>query len=126
VAIGVLQLIKLALGGVDNHTTGLLPGNVIEVVLWVMLSMAAGFSEELFYRGYLQKQFFALSGSAAIAVLAQAILFGISHSYQGLKSVLLVTVFGLMFGLLAQWRGSLRPGTIAHAWTDILGGLLKF
>jgi membrane protease YdiL (CAAX protease family) len=125
-AIGVLELLRRALGGVDNDTSGLLPGNLTQSVLWVMLSMAAGFSEELFYRGYLQKQLLALSGSAAIAILAQAMLFGISHSYQGIKSVVLITVYGLMFGVLAEWRRSLRPGMIAHALTDIVGGLFKF
>jgi hypothetical protein len=28
-----------------------------------------------------------------------------------------------MFGLLALWRGSLRPGMIAHSGTDILSGI---
>jgi hypothetical protein len=28
-----------------------------------------------------------------------------------------------MFGLLAIWRGSLRPGMIAHAGSDILSGI---
>jgi CAAX protease family protein len=126
VAVGVLALITFALGGVNNHIGELLPGNPLEILLWLVVSMAAGFSEELFYRGYLQRQFLALSGSATIGILAQALLFGLSHSYQGIKSVLLVTVYGLMFGVLAQWRNSLRPGMIAHAWTDIVAGLFKF
>ncbi len=66
-----------------------------------------------------------LTGSATIAVLVQGILSGISHSYQGIKSVIVISVYGVMFGLLAHLRGSLRPGMIAHAWTDIASGLLK-
>jgi hypothetical protein len=34
-----------------------------------------------------------------------------------------ITGFGLLFGCLAEWRKSLRPGMIAHAWTDIFAGL---
>ena len=52
------------------------PLGAIEVTLWVIMSMTAGFCEELVFRGYLQKQFLAFTGRATLAVLAQAILFG--------------------------------------------------
>jgi membrane protease YdiL (CAAX protease family) len=34
-----------------------------------------------------------------------------------------IACFGALFGLLAMWRGSLRPGMIAHAGGDILSGI---
>ena len=92
----------------------------VEVTLWVMMSMTAGFCEELVYRGYLQRQGLALTGSAALAVLVQAIIFGVGHWYQGSKMVIVITVLGVLFGILAHWRKSLRPGMISHAWSDIL------
>jgi len=49
----------------------------------------------------------------------QAVLFGVSHGYQGLRPCLGITAYGLLFGLLAEWRKSLRPGIIAHAGTAI-------
>jgi hypothetical protein len=30
--------------------------------------------------------------------------------------VILIGLYGTMFGILAHWRGSVRPGIIAHAW----------
>jgi membrane protease YdiL (CAAX protease family) len=96
------------------------PRGAVEVTLWVMMSMTAGFCEELIFRGYLQKQFLALTGSAALAVLAQAVLFGVCHWYQGSKLVITIMVLGLLYGILAHWRKSLRPGMISHAWSDIL------
>jgi hypothetical protein len=33
-------------------------------------------------------------------------------------------LFGVLFGLLAVWRKSLRPCMIAHAWTDIFGVII--
>jgi membrane protease YdiL (CAAX protease family) len=96
------------------------PLGAIEVTLWVIMSMTAGACEELVFRGYFQKQFLALTRSAAFAVLAQAILFGICHWYQGVKQVILISVLGALYGILAQWRKSLRPGMIAHAWSDAL------
>jgi uncharacterized protein len=96
------------------------PQGAVEITLWVMMSLTAGFCEELVFRGYLQAQFLGLTGHAAFAVPAQAVVFGISHIYQGIKKVIVITVLGVLFGLLAQWRKSLRPGMISHAWSDIL------
>jgi CAAX protease family protein len=58
-------------------------------------------------------------------VLGQAVLFGVSHGYQGMKSVITITVCGAWFGLLALWCRGAGPGVIAHAWTDIFSGLLS-
>jgi membrane protease YdiL (CAAX protease family) len=101
----------------------LLPRRPIEVALWVALSLSAGFCEELSFRGYFLRQFRALTHRAWLALLLQAALFGISHSYQGAQACLKITVFGVLFGLLALWRRSLRPGMTAHALTDILAGI---
>jgi membrane protease YdiL (CAAX protease family) len=96
------------------------PLGAIEVTLWVVMAMTSGFCEELMFRGYFQKQFLALTRSASLAVLAQAVLFGICHWSQGVKQVILIAVLGALFGILAQWRKSLRPGMIAHGWADVL------
>ena len=101
-----------------------LPLGTLEIVLWVAVSISAGFCEEVVFRGYLQKQFRALTGSMALAVLLQGIVFGIGHSYQGLKQVVVITILGVLYGMLAAWCKSLRPGMLAHAWSDILGGIL--
>jgi membrane protease YdiL (CAAX protease family) len=103
----------------------LLPQTIIEILLWVGLSVSAGICEEIVYRGYLQRQFLALTRSSIIAILAQGIIFGIGHAYQGAKQVVVITVLGLLFGLLASWRKSLRPGIISHAWSDIFGGWIE-
>jgi membrane protease YdiL (CAAX protease family) len=96
------------------------PKGPIEVTLWVIMSMTAGFCEELVYRGYLQKQLLALTGSAAVAIMVQAMIFGAGHWYQGSKKVIIIAVLGALFGLLAHWRKSLRPGMLSHAWEDVL------
>jgi len=100
----------------------ILPVGVLEIALWIAVSISAGFCEEVVFRGYLQKQFYALTGSVVVAVLLQGIVFGIGHSYQGLKQVIVITILGVLYGVLAAWRKNLRPGMIAHAWSDIVGG----
>ncbi|MGE5179607.1 MAG: CPBP family intramembrane glutamic endopeptidase [Bacteroidota bacterium] len=103
----------------------LLPRGPAEAAAWIVLSLSAGFCEEAVYRGYLQKQFAGLTGSAHAGVLVQAVLFGVSHAYQGAVNVAVITVLGALYGWLAFWRKSLKPGMILHAWMDIFGGLLE-
>lgn len=103
----------------------LLPRNLAESVLWILVSVAAGLAEEITFRGYFQRQAIAMTSSPAIAVIAQAVIFGVSHGYQGLVSCVRITIYGLLLGVVAYWRRSLRPGIIVHAWTDVAGGILR-
>ena len=102
----------------------LTPDTRLELALWFCLSATAGFCEEFIFRGYLQLQFAALTRSMFLGVLLSAVVFGASHGYEGAPRMLLIGIFGLMFGLLAWWRRSLRPGMIAHAWHDALSGMI--
>lgn len=101
----------------------LLPRGAVETVLWIGVSVSAGICEELAFRGYFQRQFAALAHSRWIALLVQAALFGVSHGYQGIEACAKIVLFGLVFGVLALWRSSLRPGMVAHAWGDIASGI---
>ena len=102
------------------------PSGSLESAIWVCLSITAGFCEEIMFRGYVMKQFAAWTRSNIAAVLLQAIVFGVAHSYQGARLAFVVTVYGMLFGVLAHMRRSLRPGMMAHAMQDTLSGLAKF
>jgi membrane protease YdiL (CAAX protease family) len=112
------------LGEGTNAAQGLLPRGILESLVWIPVALSAEFCEEVAFRGYLQKQFRAITGSAGWAVLFQAIVFGIGHLYEGVGPVAKITLFGVLFGLLAVWRRSLRPGMIVHAWSDIFGVII--
>lgn len=100
----------------------LVPGTTLELMVWCLLSATAGFCEEVIFRGYLQRQFGAMTRSVAAGIVLSAIVFGASHGYEGGARMVLLAIFGLMFGVLALWRKSLRPGMIAHAWHDAFSG----
>jgi len=100
-----------------------LPQRAGEILLWVGVSISAGICEEVVFRGYFQKQFEVFTRSKWIALCLQAALFGISHGYQGVEACVKIAIFGALYGLLALWRGSLRPGMIAHSGSDILSGI---
>ncbi len=118
-----LLFLRDAIGLADDRTTHLQPSGIIESVLWIGASITAGLVEEVVFRAYLQRQFAAWCHSIVAGVILQAIVFGAAHGYQGLKSMSLIAIYGLMFGVLAWWRKSLVPGILAHAWTDIFSGL---
>jgi membrane protease YdiL (CAAX protease family) len=107
-----------------NAMKSMLPQNGLEMALWVALSVTAGFCEELVFRGYLQRQFFALTGMPAAAVVCQAIVFGSVHLYQGVRGAIAITGYGALFGILAISRNSLRPGMIQHAGQDSFAGIV--
>jgi membrane protease YdiL (CAAX protease family) len=102
------------------------PHGLLDISAWLALSATAGFCEEIMYRGYFQQQVRAITGSAAVAVVAQALLFGLGHTYQGWKPVFVITILGLLYGLLALWRRNLRSAMIAHAWSDMFEGYFRF
>jgi uncharacterized protein len=126
----VVALVVLGLTSVLLHFHGsrqslsfLAPEGPAQITLWVLVCVTAGFCEETIFRGYLQKQFIAWTGNAVVGVLLSAAVFGACHMYQGPKAAVVITVYGLLFGILALSRKSLRPGMMTHALHDTVGGL---
>jgi membrane protease YdiL (CAAX protease family) len=124
-AVALTSVAKSFVGGHAN-TAFLQPQGWLETAVWIAVSCTAGICEEIVYRGYLQRQFAAISRSLPIAVLLQAIVFGLSHAYQGAASVVVSAVFGLTPGIVVAIRGNVRAAALAHALTDIIGGLASF
>ena len=67
----------------------------------------------------------ALTKSVPAGIIFPAVAFGVAHSYQGLARASMIAVMGAMSGILAYWCRSVRPGMIAHALQDLLGGLVR-
>jgi len=87
----------------------------------VLVAFSAGFCEEIVFRSYFLLQFRALTNSAVTAVILQAALFGVAHFYEGPWPVVKISFYGMLFGVVALWRRNLRPGIIAHVWSDVFG-----
>jgi membrane protease YdiL (CAAX protease family) len=94
------------------------PKTRLEMGLAIVVSCTAGFVEEVIYRGYLQRQLGAWTRSIALGLIASALLFGLSHGYEGPSRMIVIAIYGAMFGVVAVWRKSLRPGMISHAMFD--------
>ncbi|MGA8940704.1 MAG: CPBP family intramembrane glutamic endopeptidase [Acidobacteriaceae bacterium] len=132
ILIGVLLAKKLktthaTLGDVEP----LMPRNAAESGWATLLSLNAGFSEELMFRlllplllaGVLHH---ALVGFAALAAFILATLaFGLMHLYQGVAGVLMTTLMGAVFAGLYLWTGSLWITMAAHAGLDIFALVVR-
>ena len=100
------------------------PSNLREGAAWAVLCLLVGIVEESVFRGYFQGQFTLWArGNAILGVVFSAVLFGAAHGYQGLRSMVLLVVFGALFSLLSIARRSLRPCIFAHAWHDLIAGV---
>jgi uncharacterized protein len=97
-----------------------------ELIVWFLVSLSAGICEEAVFRGYLQRQIIAWTGRVEAGVCVTAAVFGAGHMYQGMKAAIMIGFYGLLLGLLAQWRSSIRPGIIAHTLQDSVAGLAAF
>ncbi|MGA8088721.1 MAG: type II CAAX endopeptidase family protein [Terracidiphilus sp.] len=126
-AYGVSKLMDgTAAPGSAKTVDSLLPQSLIEILIWIATSITAGVCEEMAFRGFLQRQLHALSGNIAVAVLGQGLVFGLFHSYQGWRNVVVISVLGMLYGALVAWRRNLRVNIVAHAFTDVWEGWLKF
>jgi membrane protease YdiL (CAAX protease family) len=122
---GLNFLLTRILGPSDSgYLKNLLPHGLLESALFFLLAFTAGFCEETIFRGYLQRQFTAWTRNAVAGILLQGVVFGAAHAYQGTTMVIVISFYGCLFGLLAIWRQSLRPGMIAHFAQDAIGGLV--
>lgn len=127
VALIVVSILG-SLGGHDhgsNQSIGyLLPRSSWEFFLWVCLSAIAGICEEAVFRGYLLWQFSALTRSVPLGIVFSSAAFGAAHAYQGLPRAMVIAASAILYGVMAEWRGTVRPGMIAHAFQDGIAPVL--
>lgn len=125
----VLSAFKAALartGMVNAGVSGMVfPNTGFEVGLWIVSAISAGVVEESVFRGYLMKQFTALSGRTEVGLVLQGLLFGVAHAgYLGIRQATLITVSGMLIGGFTMWRRNLRSAMIFHTWADIFGAVI--
>lgn len=111
-----------------RRDTPFMPETAREVRHSLVLVAAAAVFEEILYRGFLIAYVAHFTGSSpagqAAAVALPALIFGISHSYQGLHAVFKIVVLAGMFGAIFVVTRSLWIPIALHALVDLVGMLL--
>jgi len=119
----LFRQLSLALGAEESRVLReLLPRSREERRVFGVLSLAAGFGEEIAYRGYALSMLTPVLGLQGAAVTT-SVVFGVLHGYQGLLGIARTGVMGgmLAWGFLVS--GSLWPPILAHALIDLAAGL---
>ncbi len=113
-----------ALRGVRRRLSGverMLPRTGAELKAFGWLALTAGICEEVLYRGYL----FWYVGHwlpQPYVLLVTALVFGIGHSYQGMRGMVTTGIAGLFLGGMYMLTGSLYLSMAIHALTDLYSG----
>ncbi len=102
------------------------PNSLPQLLLWGVVSLAAGIGEEFVFRGYLQQQLIHWFRAAPIAIAVCSLLFGCLHFYQGTVGVLQTACLGAIYSVVALRRGNLRSVMIAHFLQDVVAGTIMF
>jgi len=103
----------------------LMPRNWAETAHTALLSLNAGFGEEMFFRLFLPLLMTMLIGHAAICFGVAAVLFGLVHIYQGVVGVIATMVVGFVFTGIYLWSGELWIAICVHAAMDLVGLVVR-
>jgi membrane protease YdiL (CAAX protease family) len=110
----------------QEPTDPLSPHTMSQLAGFIPIALTAGFSEEVMFRGYLQRQLYALTKSYGMAIVVQAVVFSLSHGYTlSLDNLTAKFIAGLLYGTFALYRKSLLPGMLGHAAIDCLVGFMS-
>ncbi|SRR5258707_4380608 len=94
-----------------------------EMSLWILMSISAGFAEEIVYRGVLFGILMHWMHRWWTAALLCAVIFAVSHAFQGWLSVLVILVIAIVFQGLVWYTGTLYVAMVVHAVFDCISGL---
>jgi membrane protease YdiL (CAAX protease family) len=82
----------------------------LPVLVRLMVSLSAGFVEEIFFRGFLQPR---------IGIVLSSGFFVLAHLSYGQPFMLLgITLLSLIYAFLVRWRQTIWPAIAAHALFD--------
>ena len=116
---------RLAKAASKNHHTAVLYNLIIprskrEKQVFCAVSVTAGISEEIVWRGFLLYLLFTIfpETQAIALVLSASAVFGAGHIYQGLNGALKTALAGALFGCLYLVSGSLLPAILLHIYVD--------
>lgn len=123
----VLKDVEMATSDFNGLGVGAIPA----IIVYAIFNTA--FPEEILFRGFLLKRFASKFGFLAGNII-QAILFGFMHgvmffTYVGVVKAVVITVFTMVIAWFMGYineqkaNGSIIPGWIIHALSNIFSGL---
>lgn len=104
----------------------MLPENLKERILFMLVALTAGFCEEMIYRGFMFLYLKELPFDIPLLMIAiiTSIIFGIAHLYQGWKNVILTGLMGFALARLYMYFGVIWIPIIVHTIIDLRVAIL--
>jgi uncharacterized protein len=133
IALGVLQYVGIrqtaklpqdSPSRLRDISLRLMPRSAIEALAFSALAVTAALCEEFLYRGFVFAVLYLASGSWLIALIGSSLLFGLAHSYQGVRGLITTFALGLIFAASRIWVGNLIPAIAAHLIVDLMAGYI--
>lgn len=109
----------------NEHLDYLLPRTKAERNTFYLLSITAGICEEIIFRGFVFAYLLQYMDIFWV-VIVSSVLFGLAHSYQGLKGVPVTGSIGLLLALIYVYTGSIWASMVLHALIDLGAGYLSW
>lgn len=103
----------------------LVPRTAPERRMFTAVSVTAGVSEEIVFRGFFLAFFTSLAGPV-FGSLCSIMLFGLGHAYQGVKGIVRTGIAGAILTLVVLATGSLIPAMILHFTQDFMAGEILY
>ncbi|MBP6237246.1 MAG: CPBP family intramembrane metalloprotease [Saprospiraceae bacterium] len=105
-----------------------IPANWKEYRHYIFLAFAAGISEEVIFRSflitYLSHFLSIVQYGDFLSVLIPAVVFSLSHLYQGWWAVFKIMVIAILLGFIFLLSGSLLIVVIIHVLIDLISGMM--
>lgn len=89
---------------------------------FVIVSLTAGITEEIAFRGFLIAALTVVMPNAWVAAIAAALAFGMLHAYQGRVGIARTTLLGFALAVPFIMTSSIMPSIVAHILIDLVGG----
>lgn len=103
----------------------ILPHSHQELRSFMAVAFTAGVCEEILYRGFLIWYLFWLVGLWP-ALVVSSLLFGLAHTYQGWRGIVLTGLIGLLEAMFYVLTASLWVPMLLHVAIDVNGGRLGY
>ena len=104
--------------------TFLVPQNLPEYVLALLLVMVVAVAEETIFRGYLILRFKIITKSPVVLVALSTVIFSLGHGYEGSAGLTVVIAMGTILALIYLWRKSLIAPMVIHFLQDFVAIIL--
>ena len=102
----------------------LVPRSRAEILLWTVLSLAAGLGEEMAYRAALPALLHSFGAPDLAGAVVSAASFGLAHAVQGWRNTFIIFVAGLVLHGLVIATGTLWLAIAVHVLYDLLAGVI--